>query len=92
MTGLISLLPWILIFVLFYVILIMPQRKQQKLHQELLKNLKKGDDIITTGGIFGKIVGFNEKDDTLFVMISENTKIEIQRSSIAGLRKPPAAA
>jgi preprotein translocase subunit YajC len=87
MAGLMSLLPLVLIFVLFYVLFILPQRKQQKKHQELLKALKKGDEVLTTGGMFGTIVGFNESENTVFLKLGDN-KIEMQRASIAGLRKP----
>jgi preprotein translocase subunit YajC len=88
MAGMMSLLPLVLIFVLFYVLFILPQRRQQKQHQALLQALKKGDDVITTGGIFGSIVGFNEKDNTVYLKLGENVKVEVQRSAIAGLRKP----
>jgi preprotein translocase subunit YajC len=88
MSGMMSLLPLVLIFVLFYVLFIMPQRRQQKQHQALLQALKKGDEVVTTGGIFGSIQGFNEKDNTVFLKLGDNVKIEVQRSAIAGLRKP----
>ncbi len=91
MAGIMSLLPLVIIFVLFYVLFIMPQRKQQKQHQELLKSLKKGDEVMTTGGMFATIVGFNETENTVFIKLGEN-KIEIQRTSIAGLRKAPVIA
>jgi preprotein translocase subunit YajC len=87
MAGMMSLLPLVLIFVLFYVLFILPQRRQQKQHQALLQALKKGDEVVTTGGIFGSIVGFNEKDNTVYLKLGENVKIEVQRSGIAGLRK-----
>jgi preprotein translocase subunit YajC len=87
MAGLMSLLPLVLIFVLFYVLFIIPQRRQQKEHQAVLKNLKKGDQIVTTGGIFGSIIGFSEQDSIVQLKLGENVKIEIQRSAIAGLRK-----
>ncbi|NTV51731.1 MAG: preprotein translocase subunit YajC [Candidatus Firestonebacteria bacterium] len=88
MAGMMSLLPLVLIFVLFYVLFILPQRRQQKQLQALLKALKKGDEVLTTGGIFGTIVGFSEKDNTVYLKLGENMKIEVQRSAIAGLRKP----
>jgi len=91
MAGLMSLMPLVLIFVLFYVLFILPQRKQQKQHQELLKTLKKGDEIVTSGGMFGTIAGFNERENTVYLKMSEGVKIEIQRSSIAGLRKTTAS-
>jgi len=89
MAGIISLLPLILIFILFYVLFIVPQRRQQKKHEELLKTLKKGDEVVTTGGMFGTIVNFNEQENTVFLKLGENVKIEIQRAAIAGLRRPP---
>lgn len=90
MAGIMSLLPLIVIFVLFYVLFIIPQRRQQKKHQELLQALKKGDEILTTGGIYGTIVGFNDAENTVLVKLGENVKVEMQRSSIAGLRKSAA--
>ncbi len=87
--GLGGFLPIILIFVLFYVLFILPQRKQQKQHEALLKSLKKGDKVITSGGMFGVISDLNEADHTVFVKFADNVKIEIQRSSIAGLRNTP---
>ncbi|MBN1595531.1 preprotein translocase subunit YajC [candidate division FCPU426 bacterium] len=87
MAGIMSLMPLVLIFVLFYVLFIMPQRRQQKKHAELLKTLKKGDEIVTSGGMFGIITGFNERENTVFLKLGENAKIEMQRSSITGLRK-----
>jgi preprotein translocase subunit YajC len=88
MAGMMSLMPLVLIFVLFYVLFIMPQRKQQKQHQELLKTLKKGDEVVTSGGMYATIAGFNEREDNVFLEISKGIRIEIKRSSIAGLRKP----
>ncbi len=85
--GLMSLMPLVLIFILFYVLFILPQRKQQKKHKETLGLLKKGDEVVTSGGMFGTIVGFNERENTLYLKMAENVKIEIQRSSISGLRQ-----
>jgi preprotein translocase subunit YajC len=83
----VNLLPLVLIFVLFYLLFILPQRKQQKQHQEILKNLKKGEEVVTSGGIYGTIVGFNERDNSVYLKLGENVKIEIQRASVSGLRK-----
>lgn len=88
--GLGAWVPLVLIFVLFYLLFIVPQRKQQKQHQELLKSLKKGDEVVTSGGMFGTIAGFNEKENTVYLKMGENMKIEIQRAAIAGLRKTEA--
>ncbi len=79
-----SLLPFILMFVIIWLLLIRPQQKKQKEHQKMLSQLKKGDRVVTNAGIFGTIVGLNDKENTAVIRIAENVKIEILRSSIAG--------
>jgi preprotein translocase subunit YajC len=81
-----SFLPLILIFVIFYFLLIRPQSKKAKEHKELLENLKKGDKIMTNGGIYGLIEDIDEKTATLKIGIKDDVKIKIGRSYIAGLR------
>jgi preprotein translocase subunit YajC len=76
------LLPFILMFVIFYFLLIRPQQKKQKQHHEYLQNLKRGDDVVTTGGIYGKIFSVSEQVVTLEV--SSNVRIKFAKSSIAG--------
>ncbi len=78
-------LPFLLIFGIFYLLLIMPMRKRQKKHQELLGKLTKGDRVITTGGIFGTVV--EAEDDVLTIRIADNVKIQVARSAVAGLAK-----
>src|SRR5512141_1972213 len=68
-----ALLPFVLVFVIFYLLIIMPQRKKQKKHLELVDNLKPGDKIITTAGIFGTVMGVNK--DLIELKISSNTNI-----------------
>ncbi len=77
-------LPIIIVFLIFYFLLIRPMQKKQKELREFLRNLKKGDKIITTGGIYGTIIAL--EDDTVVLKISENTKIRIARSAISGLQ------
>lgn len=84
-SPLIGLMPIVLIFVVFYFILIRPQRKQQKERAQMIENLKKNDDVITTGGIHGTIV--NVKDNTFVLRIADDVKIEIQKSYIVALKK-----
>ncbi|MCK4618301.1 preprotein translocase subunit YajC, partial [Candidatus Aerophobetes bacterium] len=55
-----TLMPLVLIFVIFYFLLIMPQRRKQKEHQQMVRNLKKGDKIVTTGGVYGTIIGLKK--------------------------------
>lgn len=81
-----SLLPLILIFVVFYFLLIRPQQKKAKEHRQMLENLKKGDKIVTAGGIYGVVdsVGSN----TIVVKIAENVKIKIGKNFVSALRPP----
>jgi preprotein translocase subunit YajC len=82
--GILVWLPWILIFVIFYFLLIRPQQKRQKTHRLLLESLRKGDKVVTSSGMYGTIVGINDKENTLVLRVSENVKIEFLKSSIAG--------
>jgi preprotein translocase subunit YajC len=75
-----ALLPFILVFVIFYLLIIMPQRKKQKKHMEMVNNLKSGDRIITTGGIYGTIMGVQK--DRIEVKVAANTKIEITKGAV----------
>ena len=82
--GLLSLVPFILIFVIFYFLLILPQQRKQKEHKKMIEELKKGDKIITSSGIWGTITRL-EKDNAT-VQIDDNTKIKIQRENISRKR------
>ncbi len=79
-----SFLPLILIFVIFYFLLIRPQSKKAKEHKKMLEDLKKGDKIITSSGIYGVIEDIDK--ETATVKIAENVKIKLSRSAIAGIR------
>ena len=81
-----ALLPFLLMFVVLYFLLIRPQQKRQKQHRAVLEKLKKGDRVITNSGIFGTIVNFNEKNKSVVLKVgdSETIKLEVLRSSIAG--------
>ena len=84
-TGIGQFIPLILIFVIFYFFLIRPQQKKAKEHKTMVENLKRGDKVITSGGIVGKVdrIIDNEKVE---VTISENVNVEIVRASgIQGL-------
>jgi preprotein translocase subunit YajC len=82
--GITLFLPLILILVIFYFLMIMPAQKRQKKVNEMLKNLKNGDKVITNGGIYGTIVGL--EDDAVQLRIADQVKIKISRSAIAGLQ------
>ena len=79
--ALMQFLPIILLFVGMWFLIIAPQRKRQKQHDAMLKALKSGDEIVTSGGIFGTIT--NVKEDRFVVKIADNTKIEIGKSFVA---------
>ena len=81
-----SFLPLILMFVIFYFLLIRPQQKRQKEHAEMVKNLKKGDRVATVGGLIGTIQTL--QDDYLVLKVGDqDTKVEVLRSAIQELRK-----
>lgn len=75
------LLPMVVIFAAFYFLLIRPQQKKQKAHTALISNLKVGDEILTAGGMLGKITGVS--DHYVVVQISDNTEIKMQKASVS---------
>ncbi|MFP4165737.1 MAG: preprotein translocase subunit YajC [Opitutales bacterium] len=79
--GLVTFLPIILLFVGMWFLIIAPQRKRQKAHEQMLRELKSGDEIVTSGGIHGTIT--NVKDDRFVVKIADNTKVELGKSFVA---------
>lgn len=83
-SGLVGLIPFLLIFVVFYFFLIAPQRKKQKEHAEMLSRLKAGDRVVTNGGIFGTVVGVAE--DRFQLRIADQVKIEVAKHAVAGLQ------
>ena len=85
-SGIAQFIPLILIFVIFYFFLIRPQQKRVKDHKAMVQSLKRGDEIITSGGIIGTIDRVME-DDRIEVMIGDNVKVQIIRSTITSLLK-----
>ena len=83
-----AFLPLILIFGVFYILLIRPQQKKVKLHREMINNLKRGDKIITSGGIVGTITKVNDNKE-LLVQISENTEIKLAPGMVTELYLVP---
>ncbi|MGA1862436.1 preprotein translocase subunit YajC [Deferribacter thermophilus] len=77
-----AFLPLILIFVIFYFLLIRPQQKRQKQHQQMLESLKAGDEIITSGGIYGKIDKILDQN-TFLVEIANGVKIKVVKNAVA---------
>ncbi len=84
--GLSQFIPLILIFIIFYFFLIRPQQKRVKDHKAMVESLKRGDEVITSGGIIGTVERVME-DDRIEVNIGENTNVQIIRSTITSLLK-----
>ena len=76
----VQILPMVLLFGAMYFFMIAPQRKKQKEHEKMLSALSSGDEIITTGGIYGVIT--NVKDDRFVVRVADNTKIEVGKAFV----------
>jgi preprotein translocase subunit YajC len=81
--ALMSFLPLILIFVVFYFLLIRPQSKRAKEHKQMVGALAKGDEVVTNGGLLGRITGVG--DNFVEVQIAEGTVVKVQRHAIANL-------
>ena len=81
----VSILMILVIFAIFYFLLVRPQMKRQKDHQAMVNSLKKGDKIVTSGGIHGTIVGI--KDDVAVIKIAEDVKIEVSKSCVAAVKE-----
>ena len=75
-----SIVPFLLIIVIFYFLILRPQQKRQKERVKLLESIKKGDKVITAGGLHGTVEGIEEK--TLLVKVADNVKLKIERSAI----------
>lgn len=86
---LVQLFPLALIFIIFYFLLIRPQKQKEKEHRKMLAGISKNDEIVTLGGIHGTIV--NVKDKTVTLRIDDNVKMEIEKSSVAYIKQPQSA-
>ncbi len=82
-SALMNFLPLILIFVVFYFLLIRPQHQKQKQHQQLTDNLKPNDDVITAGGLYGKVIALTDRVITL--EIAPNVRVRVDRHQIVSL-------
>jgi preprotein translocase subunit YajC len=82
---LVSLLPFILIFVIMYFLILRPQQKRQKQHQEMVKNVRRGDTVVTSGGLVGKVTKVID-DDQVEVELAEDVRVRQMRSMLADVR------
>src|ERR1700736_1229397 len=83
--GIMAFLPLLIIMVIFYVLLILPAQRRQKKTQEMLNALKNGDKVVTSGGLFGTIVGI--EGDSVQLRIADQVKVKVLRSAVSAL--PP---
>jgi preprotein translocase subunit YajC len=82
-----GLAPMLLIFVIFYVVLMLPMQRQRKALQQVIESLKKGDKVITTGGLYGEVVSVDAA--TVILRIADNVRVKVARSAISGLEGEP---
>ena len=87
-SGFAQFIPLILIFVIFYFFLIRPQQKKVKEHKSMVASLKRGDEVVTSGGIVGKIERVLG-DDKVDILISENVTVQVVQSTVQSLLKVP---
>jgi preprotein translocase subunit YajC len=85
MTNLGGLLPFILIFVIMYFLILRPQQKRAKQHQEMVKNLRRGDNVITSGGLVGKVTKVVD-DDQVEIEIADGVRVRQVKGMIADVR------
>lgn len=86
--GFMSLLPFLAIIVIMYFLMIRPQVKKQKERQKMIDALQKGDNVVTSGGIHGKVMGFTDNDKTVILKVDDNVKINVDRSAVGSTKKP----
>ena len=81
----VSLLPFVAIFVIMYFLILRPQQKRAKQHQEMVKNVRRGDNVVTTGGLLGKVTKVVD-DDQIEVEIADGVRVRQLRSMVAEVR------
>ena len=84
---LIQIVPLVLIFIVFYFFLIRPQQKKQKDREKVLDSLKRGDKVVTIGGVHGTVAGIDTEKKTVLVQVNDSTKITFDRTAVANIEK-----
>jgi preprotein translocase subunit YajC len=82
--GLVAILPFVLILIILYVLMILPAQRQRKKLAQMIAALKNGDKVVTNGGIYGTVVGLD--NESIQLRIADQVKIRVARSAIAGLQ------
>lgn len=88
---LLQLLPFVLVFVFFYFLIIRPQNQARKKHAEMISNVKRGDVVVTSGGLVGKISKVLEGDEVM-VELADNVVVKVVKSTLTDIRNKPAPA
>ncbi|MDZ7627915.1 MAG: preprotein translocase subunit YajC [Parvularculaceae bacterium] len=88
---LMQIIPFVLVFVFFYFLIIRPQQAARKKHQEMITNVKRGDVVVTSGGMIGKITKVLEGDEVM-VELADNVVVKVVKSTIADVRNKPSPA
>ena len=83
-----SFLPLILIVLVMYMFILRPQARKQKERQKMLDTVKKGDEIVTVGGVHGKVVGTKNEEKILIVKVDDNVKLEVDRTAVSSINRP----
>ena len=83
--GMLSILPFILIMLILYFLMIRPQSKRQKEKKIMIEAIKKGDRVVTIGGIHGTVAGLKNQGNIVVIKVDKNTNLNVVKSSIAGL-------
>jgi len=81
-----ALIPFVIIFVIFYFLIIMPAKKKQKQHQSMISSIKGGERVITAGGIYGTVL--RVMDDRVEIEVDKNTKLQVAKGSISAVITP----
>ncbi len=86
MEAIMQFVPFILIFVIMWFLIIRPQQRRVKAHQEMIKNVRRGDTVVTSGGIIGKVTKVLEDSADVEVEIADNVKVKVARAMISEVR------
>jgi preprotein translocase subunit YajC len=80
-----AMVPVLLIFAIFYFLMVVPMRKRQKAVEQMLSNLKRGDRVVTSGGVYGEVAAIEEGSGTVLLKIADSVKVRVAKSAITGL-------
>ncbi len=86
-SSLVQFIPMVLVFAIFYFLLLAPMRRRQKALAQTIANLKKGDKVITTGGLYGEVTRIEDAD--LYLKLNDEVRVRVAKSAIAGLEAEP---